>query len=333
MGYEEWIPMDFGHIPGLPLPVSRLIQGTMMLGLLERDEAFGLLDGVYAHGCRAFDTAPVYYDQRPEELLGDWLRARGLRAQVSIIEKGCHPFNEVARMNPAALAFDIDRSLAKLGTDHIELYLLHRDDPTVSVDAIVEMLHQERIKGRILAYGASNWTHRRIQQANRYAEQHGRQPFVASSPAFSLAEVIQTWPGCISIAGDAEALAFYQEGHLPLLAWSPLAGGFLTGRFRESELAHLTNPVQLQVIESYASEKNWKRVARLARLAKAKGLSMAELSIAYVVGQPFDVYPVVGCCSAAEFATLDAALRLRLDDPELRWLELQTDEEPGILCP
>ena len=111
-------------------------------------------------------------------------------------------------MTPFDISADIHDSLARFKTDYIDLYLLHRDDPDVTVGPIVERLHEHREKGQIHAYGGSNWSHERFAAANAYAEKHGLTPFAVSSPNFSLAEQAQPpWSGCITISGPSQKAA------------------------------------------------------------------------------------------------------------------------------
>src|SRR5207249_9101 len=130
-------------------------------------------------------------------------------------------------------------SLARFKTDYIDLYLLHRDDPTVPVGPIIEVLNEHLKAGRIHAFGGSNWTYQRLQEANAYAAEHGLTPFVASSPNFSLADQIEPpWAGCISISGSQGTAArqWYVQQQMALFTWSSLAGGFFSGRFRRDNL-------------------------------------------------------------------------------------------------
>src|SRR5690606_27782491 len=126
---------------------------------------------------------------------------------------------------PYDITADLFDSLARMQTDYIDIYLLHRDDPDVPVGPIVEILNEHHQAGRIHAFGGSNWSHERIREANEYAAAHGLTPFVASSPNFSLAEQIQEpWAGCLSIGGRKGAAArdWYRQNQIALFTWSSL---------------------------------------------------------------------------------------------------------------
>src|SRR6266496_1985328 len=120
--------MRYGEIPGVKKPVARLVQGgTMLGGDLDEGQSFALLDQVYELGCNTIDTAHVYTDGESERIIGKWLQARGLRDEIVIITKGVAHSQDRRRMTPFDLAADLYDSLARLKTDVIDLYLLHRD--------------------------------------------------------------------------------------------------------------------------------------------------------------------------------------------------------------
>ena len=314
--------MDRGEIRGLALPVPRLIAGTLHFGGLGADATWAVLDAAFEAGLDAFDTASVYAQGAVESTLGGWIERRGIRRSVTVIDKGCHPLRGIARMNPEQLRHDLDTSLDRLRSDYIDLYLLHRDDPEVPVGEIVAALNEARAAGRIRAFGASNWSHLRLEQAKNYAHEHGLTSFAASSPGLCLCEPVRSWPGCLSLSGrDTDVLAWYRANRLPLLAWSPLAGGFLTGRFSRENQASFEAPADRRVLDFYASEPNFARLDRLTELAASKGLSPAQAALVYVLSQPLHVHAVVGCRDRAEIAECTAIAQLRFTPAELAWLD------------
>jgi aryl-alcohol dehydrogenase-like predicted oxidoreductase len=314
--------MDHRHVAGIGLPLPRLILGTLSVGLGTEDQAFALFDAAMEVGCNAFDSAAVYARGEAEQLLGRWIERRGVRGSVVIIDKGCHPAGPVARVNPVDLDHDLRRSLERLRADHIDLYLLHRDNPEVPVGEIVEALNEHLQAGRIHAFGASNWTHARIDEANQYAARRGLVPFAASSPAFSLARSVKSWPGCISIHPDeSDSWDWYRRTRFPVLGWSPLAFGFLTGRFsRENADVH-TDRRDRQVLEFYASEENYQRLERLAELARQKDISVARAALAYVLKVPLGIHAIIGSRDPAELRDCAAVFDVRLTGEDVAWLE------------
>jgi len=316
--------MQYGEIPGVTKPVARLIQGTVMIGSDKIDYSFNLLDEILALGGNTFDTAHGYGNGDCERTLGRWIEARGVRDQVVIITKGAHHNQDRARVTPFDITSDLFDSLARLRTDYIDLYLLHRDDPSVPVGPIVEVLNEHLAAGRIHAFGGSNWSHRRLQEANEYAATHNLVPFVVSSPHFSLAiQFKEPWANCVTLTGEAnaEARAFYTRSQIPVLAWSSLAGGFFSGRFRPDNLDSFTAYLDRLCVQSYCYPENFARLERARQLAEQRGATPAQIAMAYVLAQPFPVYPLVGCANSAEFAANAAALDISLSPEEIAWLE------------
>jgi aryl-alcohol dehydrogenase-like predicted oxidoreductase len=322
--------MRYTDIPGVNKPVARLIQGGTMIGSdLDEAESCSLLDQVYELGCNTIDTAHVYSGGESERLIGKWMQARGLREKIVIITKGAAHSKDRRRLTPFDIASDLHDSLARLKTDYIDLYLLHRDDLDVSVEPIVDALNEHVQAGPIHAFGASNWTHERIEAANAYARANGLQPFVASSPQFSLADSqAEPWPLCLSISGSAGSAAreWYRQTQMPLLIWSPLASGFFSGKFRRDNLDQFGEREWDDVVlRTYANEANFQRFDRASLLAAEKGLSAAQIALAYVMNHPMNVFALVGPHSAEKFKANIEASELELTAQEMAWLDLRAD--------
>jgi aryl-alcohol dehydrogenase-like predicted oxidoreductase len=325
--------MQYGEIPGVKKPVARVIQGSTMIGGdLDETQSFALLDQVYEAGCNTIDTAHVYCGGASERIIGRWVQARGLREEVVIITKGAAHSQDRRRMTPFDITADLHDSLARLKTDSIDLYLLHRDDPEMPVEPIMDILNEHLRAGRLHAFGASNWSHQRIEAANAYACANGLEPFVASSPQFSLVESLdEPWPLCISIGGPAGVAAreWYAQTQMPVLAWSPLASGFFSGRFRRDNL-HLFGEREWDevAVRTYASEANFQRFDRANILSAEKGLTPAQVALAYVMNQPMNMFAVIGPHSAQNFRASIEASEFQLTPEEMDWLDLKTDVAP-----
>lgn len=322
--------MRYGEIPGLNKPVARVVQGTTMIGSdLDEARSFALLDQVYELGCNTIDTAHVYSDGNSERIIGRWMQTRGLRDNIVIITKGAAHSEDRRRMTPFDITSDLHDSLARLKTNYVDLYLLHRDDPDAPVEPIIDILNEHQRAGRLHAFGASNWSHQRIEAANTYAQANELEPFVASSPQFSLVESLgEPWPLCLSISGSAGAAArvWYAQTQMPLLAWSPLASGFFSGRFRRDNLHTFGEREWDRVcVRTYASEANFQRLDRAGILAAEKGLSAAQVALAYVLNQPMNVFAAVGPSSSEKFMANVEASEVRLTPQEMAWLDLRSD--------
>jgi aryl-alcohol dehydrogenase-like predicted oxidoreductase len=307
--------MKYGYIADLDKPISRLIMGTMIYSPGDMALTCAMLDYFASLGGNTLDTAHIYGQGDSERAVGEWMRLRGNRAEIVIVGKGAHHDEHGPRVNPAAIASDLEESLQQFGTDYIDLYLLHRDDPGVPIGEIVTCLNEHYRAGCIRAFGGSNWSHRRLQEALDYAHAHGLIPFVASSPNFSLAVMNEPpWPGAIS--ATREGKDWYREHQFPLLAWSSQAQGFFTGR------AAPDNYSDTEMVRVWYSAGNFERLARATALGKQKGVSANAIALAYVLCQPFPTFALIGPRTQEETRTSIQALEIALTREELQWLNL-----------
>ena len=319
--------MEYGSVPGLDKPISRLVQGTIMVDEDDLPGSFALLDAVVDLGGNAFDTAR-HYGRGNEATVGRWVRERGLQDRVVIIGKGAHHSPERKRVTPEDIAADLEESLRQFGLETIDLYLLHRDDPDVPVGPIVEALNEHQRAGKIRAFGGSNWTHDRLAAANAYAAAHGLVSFVASSPQCSLVEQIDApWPGCVSIGGEsgAAARAWYQRNQMAVITWSSLAGGFLSGGFTRESPGALPEEAAERARRAYGSEANYQRLDRARTLAGELGLTVPQIALAYLLAQPLNLFAIVGSENREEFAANVSAAAVRLSPEQMAWLDLRQD--------
>src|SRR5579884_2022891 len=269
--------MRYGSIPGVDKQISRLVLGSMVFGVEPERYAntVRLLDRFVEAGGTTVDTARVYGRGSSERAFGQWLKERECRDRIVVIGKGAHhdSLTFERRVNPAAIHEDIETSLREMQLDQIDIYILHKDDPDVPVGPIVEALNEEVAAGRIKVFGGSSWSHQRIAEANAYAEAHGLQPFSVSSPNLALAVPNEPmWVGCISIAGDPDALAWYAQTRMPVFAWSSQARGFFSGRYAP-EMTEGATPDAQNVIRTYYSAANWERYRRAGEGEGAKPLA------------------------------------------------------------
>jgi 1-deoxyxylulose-5-phosphate synthase len=292
------------------LPLSRLALGTLGFSLATRDRDYALLDAWIEAGGNVIDTAHVYEDGDAERLLGRWLRDRpGVREQIVLVTKGAHPDGDRARVTPADIEADLRDSIERLGGP-IDLYLLHRDDPAVGVDELIDALDAHRRAGAFRAFGVSNWTLSRIEEANAYAAARGITGISCNSPHLSLAiQEEPPWPGCVS-ANDAGSRAWHARTGMPLLAWSAQAGGFFAGS--EGESARV-----------YQSAPNRERRTRAEALGARTGHTANAIALAWVLAQPFPVLAAVGPHSDEHLRASLEALAVTLKSDEIAWLNLE----------
>lgn len=302
------------RIEGLDKPVACLIQGSDYFRPSVYDKVCSVLDSYFAIGGNTIDTAYGYCGGESEQAIGQWMKDRGNRSDVVILTKGAHHDKNGPRVNPEAIAHDLGISLERLGTDYIDLYALHRDDPNVPVSIIVDALNEHIRAGRIKAIGGSNWTVQRLQEANEYAAASGQIGFTFSSPNLSLAKAKEAfWAGCVSV--DAADCDWHEQQQFPLLSWSSQARGFFTGRF-SPEVRDNADMVRV-----FYSDANWERLRRAEQLGKEKGVSTIQIALAYVLNQPFPTCALIGAQSPEELESCRQGAEIVLTRDELNWLE------------
>ncbi len=306
--------MNYFHIQGIERKISQLILGTDYYKPEILDSISEIMDEFVRIGGTTLDTAYVYSGGGSETAIGMWMAERKNRSDVVILTKGAHHNADGPRVNREAIYSDLMTSLERLQTDHVELYALHRDDPNVPVGAIIEALNEHIEAGRAGAVGASNWSCRRLQEANDYAAEHGLKGFSFNSPNLSLAKAKEPfWAGCVS--ADAADCSWHEEKQMPLLSWSSQARGFFTGRFGPDDRS---NP---DLVRVFFSDENWERFRRAEQMAKDKHASTIQIALAYVLNQPFPAGALIGPQNLDELHSCHEATNLHLTRDELEWLE------------
>jgi aryl-alcohol dehydrogenase-like predicted oxidoreductase len=307
--------MRYRRFPPLGRDLSVLVLGTTLYRTAGDDASTELLDAWLELGGNVVDCAREYGES--ERVLGRWLRDSGRRDDVVVLTKGAHPDASRGRVTPSDLSADLFESLDVLGSGVIEIYMLHRDDPCQPVGPLVEVLNEHRRAGRIGAFGGSNWSTQRLDHANEYASAHGLEAFSCSSPGLSLAQQAEPpWPGCVA-ADDACSRAWYERTRLPVFAWSSQAAGFFAG---------VEGP---EVARVYRNEGNLERLRRATELGARIGHNANEVALAWVLGQPFPTYAIIGPRTVDELLRSVGALEIELTQEERRWLNLEIDSVPG----
>ncbi|MDP9496060.1 MAG: aldo/keto reductase [Actinomycetota bacterium] len=316
--------MRYVEISGLGSPVSNIGLGTTSRSFTtEPEPAPDLLEAFLGAGGNLVDTAHIYGFGTSEQTLGRWFEESGRRDEVILLTKGCHPTVDpddffgtpwVSRVTPDAIRADLSESLERLRTNHVDIYLLHRDDETVDPGPLIEALNEEQERGRIKVFGASNWSVRRIVEANEFAARNGLNGFVVSSPGMSLARPTTIrYPGCL-FADDAMR-HWHESSRLPLLAFSSLSAGFINRSPSSSPTDDDAGP--------YYSDENFERLRRAQEIAKAKNATGLQVALAFVLLQPFPVIGAIGPSSVSHLESALGALDVELTAEEMEYLDLK----------
>lgn len=297
-------------IPGLSKPASVVALGFEDFRTFSSGSI--LLDAFFEAGGNLFDTGYVYGGGYTEKLLGEWLKNRGVRAQSVVIAKGAHS----PLCYPDVIGKQLDQTLERLQTDHVDVYFMHRDNPDVPVGEFVDAMDREVKAGRIRGpFGGSNWTMERMDEAIAYAERTGKQKPGALSNNFSLAEMLEPiWAGCVTSSTDPWK-AWLTSRQMPNFAWSSQGRGFFTDR------AGRDKQDNEELVRVWYSERNFGRRDRAVELAARLGKSPIHIALAYVLAQPFPSIPLIGPRTLDELDDSLRALDITLSQADLEWLD------------
>lgn len=309
------------------MKMSRIVYGCACKAMLAGENVNDLLDKVLDLGVNCFDTAENY--QGSEDSLGRWIASRkDIREKIFIITKGCHPY-ERDRVTPEDLRDDIEKSFKRLHTDYIDIYMLHRDNKRVPVGPLVEVLNEYHKAGKIGRFGGSNWTKERIIEANRYADEHGLQPFTLSSPHYGIAVQAEDpyggSDGCVNISGPGmeKEREFYEISQMPVFAYSSLGRGFFTGRVKSDEPEKAREVLDEFAVKGYCHPENFERLRRVEQMAGEKNATVAQIALAWLLNQKMNVFPLVSSNNFDRFKSNCQSVSIRLTEDEVNWLDLR----------
>lgn len=261
------------------LTVSPLSMGTVNFGSkISQEQAFAHMDRYAELGGNFLDTAHVYSDwipgekSRSEKIIGRWMKSRRPDNMV-ICTKGGHfrlDTPQISRVTPEDLKRDLEESLDCLQTDCIDVYMLHRDHPTLPVDEIMDCLDDFVRHGHVRYLACSNWTAQRIAQANAYAQAHGKSPFIVNELMWSMAAINREGIPDDYVVMDEDALRLGQESGMSFMCYSSLAHGYFTRRY-----AGL--PVSDQLRRTYDNPHNEQLFAQLQALPNRAAVTRESL--------------------------------------------------------
>ncbi len=299
-------------IPRTDLDVFPLCLGGNVFGwTADRDESFAVLDGYAAGGGNFIDTADVYMASVPgnsggesETIIGEWTAARGNRDDVVIATKvGKLP--ELRGLAPATIHAAADASLARLGTDHIDLYYAHADDPDTPLEETLGAFGELIDAGKVRHIAASNYSAERLAEALAVAERESLPRYVALQPEYNLVEREYETDGLRELCEREDLVCF------PYFA---LAAGFLTGKYRAG--VDVDSP-RSGMVGKYLNEDGEAVLAVLDEVAAAHGVHVAAVALAWLRSQPTVPAPIASARNAEQLAPLLESASLELDASEL----------------
>ena len=322
--------MEYRQLGRSGCVVSNLALGTMTFGS-ESDESVShaQLDAYVAAGGNLIDTADVYSGGVSEEIIGRWLRARGdaARSGVVLATKGRFPMGDGPNdlgLSRRHLREALDNSLRRLQVDHIDLYQLHSFDPLTPVQETLEFLHDAIAAGKISYFGLSNYTGWQVQKIVDTAVFGGLRAPVTLQPQYSLLVRELEWeivPACASTG-------------LGLLPWSPLGGGWLTGKYtREQRPSGATrlgeNPDR--GVEAYdrrgGVQRTWDVIDAVQEIASDRGVGMAQVALSWLADRPQVSSVILGARTLEQLTENLGAADLHLSPEQTARLDDASD--PG----
>jgi aryl-alcohol dehydrogenase-like predicted oxidoreductase len=259
--------------------VSTIGLGTNRFGIrVDQQGVTEIVDGALELGINFFDTADVYQEGRSEESLGVALEGR--RQQVILATKGYNKTGPGPNDYGASrhhLVNAVEASLRRLRSDYIDLYQIHRWDPTTPIEETLRTLDDLVRDGKLRYIGASNFAAWQLARANLLAELRGWEPFVTIQPHYHMLER----------AIEQELIPYCNEYRVGILPYFPLAGGFLTGKYRRGAEAPAGSRGESSTyVQEYMTDANYTRVERLAGWAEARDRTLGELAHAWLLAQP-----------------------------------------------
>jgi aryl-alcohol dehydrogenase-like predicted oxidoreductase len=321
--------MEYRLLGASGCAVSTLALGAMTFGA-ETDEADShrQLDRFIEAGGNLIDTADVYGYGVSEQIIGRWLSSRdNAREQVVLATKGRFAMgsrpNQVG-LSRRHLAVALDGSLSRLGVESIDLYQLHAYDPLTPLEETLRFLDDAVRAGKVRYVGLSNFTGWQVQKAVDIADCRGFIRPVSLQPQYNLLVREIEW----------EIIPACQSTGLGLLPWSPLGGGWLTGKYRRdvrpSGLTRLGEDPN-RGVEAYdrrnRSDRTWDVVAAVREVAEGRGVSMAQVALAWLVDRPTVASVILGARSVEQLQDNLGAAALHLSEEETQRLDKASDPD------
>lgn len=314
--------MEYRYMGKTGLKVSELCLGAMTFGReTDRDTSYQMLEQFVAAGGNFIDTANVYNAGVSEEILGQWLKTQN-RHDLVIATKvrfgmGDGP-NDVG-LSRTHILTAVNESLRRLGTDYIDLYQVHCWDPGTPLKETLSTLDSLVKSGKVCYIGASNFTGWQLQKAVDLSHQHGWEPFTCLQPLYNLLDRYLEW----------DLLDVCQNEGLGIIPWSPLRGGWLSGKYRRG----MDGPIARTRVEEaekkgwsetwseYANERTWHVLDTLFAIAEEAGKEPVQVALRWLIQRPGVTAPIIGVRTPAHLASNLGAAGWKLTREQMKRLD------------
>jgi len=314
--------MNYRRLGRTGLKVSEICLGTMQWGWTT-DEAtsFAIMDAFCEHGGNFIDTADIYsrwVEGNPggvsETIIGKWMKERGNRRHIVLATKVRGRMWEGPNgegLSRKHIMHAVEDSLRRLQTDYIDLYQIHWDDLETPIDETLRALDDLVRQGKVRYIGASNISAWRLMKSLCISDKHDLARYDSLQPHYNLVHRSEF---------EAELKPLCESEQIGVIPYSPLAGGFLTGKY------HLDSPPpdsarQESVKRKYFNEYGWRVLAAVERIADERGVQPLQIALAWLLNQPVITAPIIGANSIEQLLPSLQAVDIHLSDEEMALLD------------
>lgn len=311
--------MDYRFMGRTGLKVSELCLGTQTFGWgADESAAQALADRFVAAGGNFFDSSNTYNKGASETMLGNWLKSRGDRSKLVIATKVFFPAGDGPNdtgLSRKHLFDQIDASLRRLQTDYVDLYQMHCWDASTPLDETLRALDDLVRTGKVRYIGASNYAPSGLTRAIMLSQMHGWARFDCLQAEYSLLVRSTEW----------ELLPLCREFGIGLICWSPLAGGWLSGKYRRDQPPPPDSRVGRadrwdDLPEQREDERTWRIIGALNEISEAHGKTPAQVALNWLLRQPGVTAPIMGARTVGQLEANLGSTGWELDADELRKL-------------
>ena len=314
--------MDYVKFGNTGMEVSRLSLGCMSFGVPERgiapwslpeDESRDIIKKALDLGINFFDTANVYSDGTSEEIVGRALGDYANRDEVVLATKVYFPMHKGPNgsgLSRKHIMSEMDKSLKRLGTDYVDLYIIHRWDYDTPIEETMEALHDLVKAGKTRYIGASSMYVWQLAKAQHTAKLHGWTPFASMQNLYNL----------LYREEEREMMPFLKDQKMAVTPWSPLAKGRLA-RPWDTKTHRSSNDAIGDRFFPASSESDRLIAERVAKVAEDLGVTMAQVALAWVLSKDYITSPIIGTSKVSQLESSVAALDVSLSSEQIAFLE------------